>query len=68
MAGSGKTQYVKSLSSEYSWKLFMVNHKEGLRDLTDDHDGFPRFFLDDVSLDGLDELTLLSLIETCDKN
>ena len=49
----------------------MVNHKEGLRDLTDDHDGLvkpPRFFLDDVSLDGLDEPTLLSLIETCDKN
>ena len=58
MAGCGKTQYVKSLSSEYSWKLLMVNHKEGLRDLTDDHDGFPWFFLDDVSLDGLDQPTL----------
>ena len=66
MAGCGKTQFVKALCEKYSWKLLLANHKEGLRDLTDDHDGFPRF--DDVSLDDLDEPTLLSLIETCDKN
>ena len=32
-AGCGKTQSVKALSLEFFWKLLMLNHKEGLKDL-----------------------------------
>lgn len=62
-AGCGKTQFVKALASENGWHMLLVNHKEALKNLSEAHDAL---FLDDISLDSIDEHTLLALLETND--
>ena len=41
----------------------ILNHRESLKNLTDDHDAL---FYDDMSLKDLDEHTILSLLESND--
>ena len=61
LAGTGKTQFVKALAKKHGWLLLMMNHKEGLRAL---REVFDAICWDDVSLDGIDEDTLLAMLET----
>lgn len=58
--GSGKTQFVKALAWEHGWNLFMVNHKEGIKDLNEEDTGI---FFDDVSSEDLSRGIMLALIE-----
>ena len=62
-AGSGKTQYAKSLAHENNWKMLIANHREGLKALTREHNAL---LLDDMSLQDLDEHIILSLLERND--
>ena len=61
--GSGKTQFVKALASLAGWYMHIVNHRESIKYLTDQHDSI---FFDDMSLESLDEYTILALLETND--
>ena len=61
--GNDKTQFAKSLALEYGWRMLITNHREGLKDLTPQHNAL---FLDDYSLKDLTDQAILALLETTD--
>lgn len=52
---------VRKLAMVNVWNILILNHKEGLKDLTHDHDAL---FMDDLSLQDIDGQALLALLET----
>ena len=62
--GCGKTQFVKALAKENGWKMLIVNHKEGLKDLTVKHDAV---FFDDLVVDSFNAQEWLALLEGDDQ-
>jgi hypothetical protein len=63
-SGCGKTQWVKAFALERDLNLLIINQKEGIKSL---NDGYDAIFLDDVSIEGLDENAFLALLEENDK-
>lgn len=61
--GCGKTQFVKALAKKYKWNILFINHREGFKHLTPEHDAVA---LDDTSLENLDAGALLALFEKDD--
>ena len=54
---------MKALASLAGWYTDIVNHRESIKYLTDHHDSI---FFDDMSLENLDEHTILALLERND--
>lgn len=54
MPGCGKNQYVKALPLAYGWNMLIVNHRESLKGLSDQHTAvFFSFY--DMSFEGVEE-------------